>query len=157
MRDRIVNTLSGGEQQRTHFARVMVQLACGEAQNGPGLLLLDEPTSSLDLRHQLDLLSSARRCVARGVAVVAVMHDLNLAAMFADRILIMKSGRVVRDGPPGQTITESNVSDVFGVTSAVGVTSTRIDSIFAASFCATDVARYELKRPAFRLIVFEEK
>lgn len=121
MRERIVNTLSGGEQQRTHFARVMVQLACGEARNGPGLLLLDEPTSNLDLRHQLDLLSSARRCVARGVAVIAVMHDLNLAAMFADRILIMKSGRVVRDGPPNQTITESNVSDVFGVTSAVGV------------------------------------
>ncbi len=121
MRDRVVNTLSGGEQQRTHFARVLVQLACGEARNGPGLLLLDEPTSSLDLRHQLDLLSSARRCVARGVAVVAVMHDLNLAAMFADRILIMKGGRIVRDGPPSRTITESNVSDVFGVTSAVGV------------------------------------
>lgn len=121
MRDRIVNTLSGGEQQRTHFARVMVQLACGEARNGPGLLLLDEPTSSLDLRHQLDLLSSARRCVARGVAVVAVMHDLNLAAMFADRVLIMKGGRIVRDGSPSETITESHVSEVFGVTSAVGV------------------------------------
>lgn len=121
MRDRIVNTLSGGEQQRAHFARVMVQLACGEARHGPGLLLLDEPTSSLDLRHQLDLLSAARRCVARGVTVIAVLHDLNLAAMFADRILVMKNGRIVRDGPPNETITESNVSDVFGVTSAIGV------------------------------------
>lgn len=121
MRDRIVNTLSGGEQQRAHFARVMVQLACGEARYGPGLLLLDEPTSSLDLRHQLDILSAARRCVARGVAVVAVLHDLNLAAMFADRILVLKSGRVVRDGAPDSTITETNVADVFGVTSAVGV------------------------------------
>jgi iron complex transport system ATP-binding protein len=99
----------------------MVQLACGEVRHGPGLLLLDEPTSSLDLRHQLDLLSAARRCVARGVTVLAVLHDLNLAAMFADRVLVMKSGRVVRDGSPSQTITESNVSDVFGVTSAIGV------------------------------------
>jgi iron complex transport system ATP-binding protein len=121
MRDRIVNTLSGGEQQRTHFARVMVQLACGEARHGPGLLLLDEPTSSLDLRHQLDLLAAAQRCVARGVTVVAVLHDLNLAAMFADRILVMRNGRIVGDGSPSQTITESNVSDVFGVTSAIGV------------------------------------
>jgi iron complex transport system ATP-binding protein len=121
MRDRIVNTLSGGEQQRTHFARVMVQLACGESRFGPGLLLLDEPTSSLDLRHQLDLLSAAKRCVARGVTVVAVLHDLNLAAMFADRVLVMKNGRIVRDGSPAQTITERNVSDVFGVTSAIGV------------------------------------
>jgi iron complex transport system ATP-binding protein len=52
---------------------------------------------------------------------VAVLHDLNLAAMFADRILVVKSGRIVRDGSPGQTITERNVSDVFGVSSAVGV------------------------------------
>ena len=121
LRDRIVNTLSGGEQQRTHFARVMVQLACGEARYGPGLLLLDEPTSSLDLRHQLDLLSAARRCVSRGVTVVAVLHDLNLAAMFADRVLVVKNGRIVRDGTPNQTINEDNVSDVFGVASAIGV------------------------------------
>ncbi|MGE3989840.1 heme ABC transporter ATP-binding protein [Pseudorhodoplanes sp.] len=121
MCDRIVNTLSGGEQQRAHFARVMVQLACGEARHGPGLLLLDEPTASLDLRHQLDLLSAARRCVARGVTVIAVLHDLNLAAMFADRILVLKEGRIVRDGAPVQTITESNVADVFGVASAINV------------------------------------
>ena len=54
--ERIITTLSGGEQQRAHFARVLVQLACGEAVHGPGVLMLDEPTASLDLRHQLDLL-----------------------------------------------------------------------------------------------------
>ena len=59
-RDRQLPTLSGGEQQRAHFARVLVQLACGEALHGPGLLLLDEPTSSLDLRHQIDLVETAR-------------------------------------------------------------------------------------------------
>ena len=114
MRDRIANTLSGGEQQRTHFARVMVQLACGEAKNGPGLLLLDEPTSSLDLRHQLDLLASARRCVARGVAVVAVMHDLNLTSMFADHVVMLKGGRLHGAGAPGEVFTEGALEAVYG-------------------------------------------
>ena len=83
--ERIITTLSGGEQQRAHFARVLVQLACGEAVHGPGVLMLDEPTASLDLRHQLDLLAATRRCAARGVTVIAILHDLNLAALFADR------------------------------------------------------------------------
>src|SRR6185503_9922541 len=76
--DRIITTLSGGEQQRAHFARVLVQLACGEAAHGPGLLLLDEPTASLDLRHQLDVMAAASARAARGVTVVAILHDLNL-------------------------------------------------------------------------------
>jgi iron complex transport system ATP-binding protein len=70
LRERIVTTLSGGEQQRVHFARVLVQVAAGEAEHGPGVLLLDEPTTSLDLRHQIDLLMYARRCAARGTAAV---------------------------------------------------------------------------------------
>ena len=85
-RDRKLPTLSGGEQQRAHFARVLVQLGCGEAEHGPGLLLLDEPTSSLDLRHQIDLAETARRCARNGTTVIAILHDLNLAVRFADRI-----------------------------------------------------------------------
>ena len=77
--DRVITTLSGGEQQRAQFARVLVQLACGEAAHGPGVLLLDEPTASLDLRHQLDVIDAAKTCAARGVTVVAILHDLNLA------------------------------------------------------------------------------
>ena len=83
--NRQLPTLSGGEQQRAHLARVLVQLACGEALHGPGLLLLDEPTSSLDMRHQIDLVETARRRAQNGTAVVAVLHDLNLAMRFADR------------------------------------------------------------------------
>src|SRR5262249_9637691 len=64
--ERVITTLSGGEQQRAHFARVLVQLACGEAVNGPGLLLLDEPTAALDLRHQLDVIAAARTRAAAG-------------------------------------------------------------------------------------------
>jgi iron complex transport system ATP-binding protein len=119
-RDRIINTLSGGEQQRAHLARVLVQLACGEAEHGPGLLMLDEPTASLDLRHQLDLLNVSRRCAGRGISVLAVLHDLNLAALFARRIVVLDRGRVVCDGTPAETITDDTLRRVFKVSSAVG-------------------------------------
>lgn len=118
--ERIITTLSGGEQQRAHFARVLVQLACGEAVHGPGVLLLDEPTASLDLRHQLDLLTATRRCAARGVTVIAILHDLNLAALFADRVVVMSHGRVAGDGPPRETITDDMLARVFKVGAAVG-------------------------------------
>ena len=67
--DRVITTLSGGEQQRAHFARILVQLSCGEATYGPGVLLLDEPTASLDLRHQLDVIAATKRFAARGATV----------------------------------------------------------------------------------------
>jgi len=118
--ERIITTLSGGEQQRAHFARVLVQLACGEAIHGPGLLMLDEPTASLDLRHQLDLLEATRRRRARGVTIVAVLHDLNLAALFADRIVVLDHGRIVADGTPADIITDTMLEQVFGVTGAIG-------------------------------------
>lgn len=117
--DRVIGTLSGGEQQRAHFARVMVQLACGEQAHGPGVLLLDEPTASLDLRHQLDIVAAVRRRVGQGATVITIIHDLNLAALFADRIIVLGGGRIVADGPPKDTITDPVLSRVFGVTSAV--------------------------------------
>jgi len=118
--ERIITTLSGGEQQRAHFARILVQLACGEAVHGPGLLLLDEPTASLDLRHQLDLLEATRRCRARGVTIVAVLHDLNLAALFAGRIVVLDRGRIVADGPPRDILTDAMLEQVFQVAGAIG-------------------------------------
>ncbi|MGE0563420.1 MAG: heme ABC transporter ATP-binding protein [Pseudolabrys sp.] len=119
-RDRIVTTLSGGEQHRTHLARVLVQLACGEREHGPGVLLLDEPTASLDLHHQIDFVALARKRAAQGTCVVAVLHDLNLAATFADRILMMNRGGIAADGPPPAIITERLLADVFGVTLTMG-------------------------------------
>ncbi|MCF8476214.1 MAG: heme ABC transporter ATP-binding protein [Pseudolabrys sp.] len=120
MRGRIIGTLSGGEQQRVHLARVLVQLRCGEAQYGPGILLLDEPTASLDLCHQLDLLTIIARCNAHGTTIITIMHDLNLAALFAKRILALDRGRLASDGPPPETITDDLLARVFGVTGAVG-------------------------------------
>lgn len=118
-RERIITTLSGGEQQRAHFARVLVQLACGERAHGPGVLLLDEPTASLDLKHQLDLVEAVGRCARRGVAVIAILHDLNLAALSAGRIVVLDRGTVAASGPPAETVTDDVLSRVFGIANAV--------------------------------------
>ena len=103
------------------FARVLAQLARGEAEHGPGVLLLDEPTASLDLRHQLDAIEAISRRAGRGTAVVAVLHDLNLAARLAARIVVLDRGRIDCDGPPGETMTNSMLRRVFGVTDALGL------------------------------------
>lgn len=118
-RERQLPTLSGGEQQRAHFARVLVQLACGEAGHGPGLLLLDEPTSSLDLRHQIDLVEAARRRAAGGTAVIAILHDLNLAIRFADRLIVLNGGKLFADGPRADIVTRRTIRDVFEIDAVV--------------------------------------
>lgn len=115
-------TLSGGEQQRAHFARVLVQLACGEARNGPGLLLLDEPTSSLDLRHQIDLVETARRRAAGGTAVIAILHDLNLAMRFADRVLLLHRGRLAIDGDRAAAMRPETIRQIFEIDAAIALT-----------------------------------
>ncbi len=118
-RARQLPTLSGGEQQRAHFARVLVQLAFGEAEHGPGLLLLDEPTSSLDLRHQIDLVEAARRRAAAGTAVIAILHDLNLAIRFADRLVVLNGGRLAADGPRTDIVTREIIRDIFEIEAVV--------------------------------------
>ena len=101
-------SLSGGERQRAVLARAL-------AQTTP-LLLLDEPTSHLDIGHQLDLLTRVRSLAEHGhVAVVAALHDLNLAARFADRIVVLSRGRRVADGSPSEVISEELLARVWGV------------------------------------------
>jgi iron complex transport system ATP-binding protein len=87
--------------------------------NGPGLLLLDEPTASLDLRHQLDLVAAVRRRAEGGTSIVAIVHDLNLAALFAECIVVLGKGRIAAHGALRETITEEVLLRVFGVASAV--------------------------------------
>lgn len=99
-------SLSAGEQARINLARVL-------AQDAP-LLLLDEPTAALDLRHQQMAMHLAREIAAGGGTVIAILHDLNLAAAHADRIAIMKDGRLVQDGPPWDTLSEEILTGVFG-------------------------------------------
>jgi iron complex transport system ATP-binding protein len=121
-RHRQLPTLSGGEQQRAHFARILVQLACGEAAHGPGLLLLDEPTSSLDLRHQIELVETARQRAHGGTAVIAILHDLNLAMRFADRIILLQRGSLVIDGGPRDTVTTETIRRIFEVDAPIQYT-----------------------------------
>lgn len=107
--DRSVTTLSGGEQQRVQLARVLAQLS----DVTDGLLLLDEPTTGLDLRHQHQTLAVAGRMAERGHTVVAVLHDLNLAAQYADRILMLQNGRLVAIDRPRAVLTAPLIERVF--------------------------------------------
>jgi iron complex transport system ATP-binding protein len=123
LRNRDFPTLSGGEQQRAHFARALLQLTLGEEKNGPGLLLLDEPTSSLDLRHQIKLIDSAKERARRGTTVIAVLHDINSAVRLSGRVLVLKKGRVVGDGNTVTQITADMMAEVFAISARVHRTS----------------------------------
>ncbi len=106
--DRPAEELSGGERQRLLVAMALAQ--------EPDLLLLDEPTLHLDLAHQLALLGAIGRLRDQhGLTVLAVLHDLNLAAAFAPRVAILDAGRVVVDGPPAEVLSPDLVRRVFGV------------------------------------------
>ena len=114
-RDRLYFELSGGEKQRVHIARALCQLTA--ARRGPdagGILLLDEPTASLDLPHQTLILNEARRQAEDGCAVVVVMHDLNLAAAWAHNVVLLSQGRVLARGTPADIFEDELLSRAFG-------------------------------------------
>lgn len=109
-------TLSGGEQQRVHFARALCQLKAGAPYEANQMLFLDEPIASLDLNHQIALVSKVRALTREGkIGVLAVLHDLNLAMSFADRLVIMNRGRIVAAGKPDEVLDRAVVREVFGI------------------------------------------
>ncbi|MEM6325661.1 MAG: heme ABC transporter ATP-binding protein [Bacteroidota bacterium] len=113
-------TLSGGEKQRVHLARTLAQLdATTEADDASRYLLLDEPTSALDLAHQHAVLGVARTEAEAGVGVLAVLHDLNLAAQYADRIAVLAEGRLVASGTPAHVLTPEVIHSAFGISVVV--------------------------------------
>jgi len=107
LRQRDFRSLSGGEQQSVILAAALAQ--------SPDALLLDEPTTFLDVRHQVTLYRILRSLCGRGILVTAVTHDLNLAAAYADRVIVLKQGRLVADGAPDEALRTDRLRAVFDV------------------------------------------
>jgi len=105
------NTLSGGEQQRVQLARVLAQVYdCPDA-----CLFLDEPTNGLDLLYQQQMMELARRLADRGYCVICILHDINFASRFADKILMLKEGKKVAMGSPVEVISCENIHETFSI------------------------------------------
>ena len=109
--DRTLDTLSGGERQRVFVSRALAQQ--------PRILLLDEPTSNLDVFHQLKVLDLVRLLVNDGLTAVAAIHDLQMAARYCDRLVLLSSGRVLAEGTPEEVLTPEAIESAFGVRCAV--------------------------------------
>ena len=109
--DRTLDTLSGGERQRVFIARALTQQ--------PRVLLLDEPTTNLDVLHQLKVLDLVRRLVDDGLTAIAAIHDLNMAARYCDRLVLLSGGRVLAEGSPEQVLSPEAMESAFGVRAAV--------------------------------------
>lgn len=104
-------TLSGGEQQRVHLARTLAQIS----ETGKDrIFLLDEPTNSLDIAHQYSTLKLVKELSKEGVGTLAILHDLNLAAQFADKIIILHNGTIGAYGTPKEVLTKENILETFG-------------------------------------------
>jgi iron complex transport system ATP-binding protein len=114
LEERLYPTLSGGERQRIQLARVLAQI-WEKPATGERYLLLDEPTSNLDLAHQHSTLAVARRFARDGAGVMVILHDLNLAAQYADRVVMLNRGRLVNCGTPSEVFTRDAIHETFAV------------------------------------------
>lgn len=109
--DRDYNTLSGGEQQRVQLARVLAQIY----DQPKGLLFLDEPTNGLDLLYQQQVLQLARSLADRGFCVVCILHDINFASRYSDKVLLLKEGKKIASGTPKEVITCDHIHEAFNI------------------------------------------
>lgn len=119
---RFYQELSGGEQQRTQLARVLCQVWDPVGLEGPRWLFLDEPVSSLDIGHQLEVMDLMADYAKRGGGVIAVMHDLNLTAMYADQVVLLANGGCVAAGPPKAVLTDALLSAAYACDVQVNTT-----------------------------------
>lgn len=114
LKERNYLTLSGGEQQRVHLARVLAQISDKDTDT-VRYLYMDEPSNNLDIKHQHAALNLARTFARKGNCVVAVLHDLNLALQYADKILMLKHGQLQGFGVPSDIMTDDTISNVYGM------------------------------------------
>jgi iron complex transport system ATP-binding protein len=118
--DRAVTELSGGEKQRVVIAMALAQ--------EPQVLLLDEPTVHLDINHQVEILELVRALNReRGLTVLATMHDLNLAALYFDELVMLQRGRIVASGPPSQVLSAERIREVFEAAVEIQAHPTRVE------------------------------
>ncbi len=122
---RLYQELSGGERQRVQLARVLCQCWTPVLDGEARYLFLDEPVSSLDIRHQLAIMDIARDYARRGGGVVAILHDLNLTLMYADAVVAIHAGRCAAAGMPGAVLGDALIERVFGCRLRMGVVPAR--------------------------------
>lgn len=115
LQQRLYSTLSGGEQQRVSIARALVQVMKAANEGQACYLLLDEPTASLDLKHQHELMRLLKQKSMQKFCVVAILHDINLAIQYADLVILMKNGEVIATGCPNEIISSDIMKDVFSI------------------------------------------
>ena len=113
--DRNFNNLSGGEQRRIHFARTLLQLWRPSNSSDPKYLFLDEPTANLDLTYEIKLLNIVKDVAQEGAGVILVLHDLNLAAKFSDKVAILKGGLLIDIGLPKDILKSTLLSDIYEI------------------------------------------
>jgi iron complex transport system ATP-binding protein len=111
--ERSFRSLSGGEKQRILFARAVLQITANSSGRRGRFVLLDEPTASLDVAHELQLLNCCADLASQGIGFLVVLHDLNLAAKFADHIVLLDRGRCVRTGTPAEVLVPDLLSEIY--------------------------------------------
>ena len=109
------NTLSGGEQRRVHFARTLLQLWRPDTSKDQNYLLLDEPFSNLDLVHKVKMVNSIKARASNGTGVMMILHDLNLAFTYSDKLCILKDGQIVAFDDTSKLMSEKLLSEVYGI------------------------------------------
>ena len=125
--NRSINNLSGGEQRRVHFARALIQLKNDLNNQDNKYMLLDEPTANLDISYELNLIKILKKEVSNGIGVFLILHDLNLALNFSDKIALLKEGRLVEFGQPMKIFNDKTLSEIYDTPISVDLNSKRVN------------------------------
>ena len=125
--NRSINNLSGGEQRRVHFARALIQLKSDLNNQDNKYMLLDEPTANLDISYELNLIKILKKEVSNGIGVFLILHDLNLALNFSDKIALLKEGRLVEFGQPMRIFNDKTLSEIYDTPISVDLNSKRVN------------------------------